>query len=132
MFKDRVILITGGSSGIGKTTAILFAERGADIALTYKNNKLGAEETVVQIIKLGRKAVAIRVDLTNDENARNVVREVVTIFGKIDILVNNAGRYINDDEWVGQMKFDGVRRMIKSEGDTSIKQRKWGGDNFAC
>jgi len=134
MFKDRVILITGGSSGIGKTTAILFAERGADIALTYKNNKLGAEETVVQIIKLGRKAVAIRVDLTNDENARNVVREVVKIFGKIDILVNNAGRYINDDEWnlksetwTESLKQNLVSAMSMSKYATEIFQKQGNG-----
>lgn len=99
MFKDKVILITGGSSGIGKTTALLFAEKGADVVITYKNNKRGAENVVSEILKIGRKSLAIKADLSEDQNAEQVTKEVTETFGKIDVLVNNAGRYIDGDEW---------------------------------
>lgn len=99
MFKDKIVLITGGSSGIGMTTALLFAEEGANIAITYKSNKKGAEDAINKIKKIGRKAIAIKADLSKEKNAKKVVERVIKIFGKIDVLVNNAGRYIDGDEW---------------------------------
>ncbi len=101
MFKDKIILITGGSSGIGATTALGFAKKGADLAITYKSNKSGADDVVVKIKQLGQKAIAIQSDLINENEAQKVVDEVVREFGRIDILVNNAGRYIDGDEWNG-------------------------------
>lgn len=99
MFKDKVVLVTGGSSGIGMSTAILFAQGGADIAITYKNNKQGADDAVSKIKSLGRKAIAIKSDLAKDKDAKRLVERVIKDFKKIDVLVNNAGRYIDGDEW---------------------------------
>jgi len=104
MFKNKIILITGGSSGIGEATALLFAKNGADVALTYKSNKNGAEEVVKKIKELGCKAIAIRANLIKERQARKAVEKTVKEFGKIDILVNNAGRYIDGDEWNGTAK----------------------------
>jgi len=97
----KTILITGGSSGIGKATALLFAKNGADVAFTYKSNKVGADEVVKEIERLGQKALAVQADLINESEAKNVVEETIKVFGKIDVLVNNAGRYIDGDEWNG-------------------------------
>jgi NAD(P)-dependent dehydrogenase (short-subunit alcohol dehydrogenase family) len=99
VFKDKVVLITGGSSGIGMATAILFAENGADIAITYKDNKKGAENVAAQIKMIGRKSLIIKADLSKDKDAKNAVKCVIKEFNKLDILVNNAGRYIDGDEW---------------------------------
>ena len=99
MSSNKVILITGGSSGIGEATALLFAQKGDDVIITYKNNKDGAEKVVVEIKKLGVMVTAIQADLNNDIEAKKVVDTVVRDFGKIDVLVNNAGRYIEGDEW---------------------------------
>ncbi len=101
MFKDKAILITGGSSGIGKITAFMFAKEGAKVAITYKSNKEGADEVVNEIKKSGGKAIHVKADLINDAEAKNVVDVVIKEFGKIDVLVNNAGRYIEGDEWSG-------------------------------
>jgi 3-oxoacyl-[acyl-carrier protein] reductase len=101
MFTSKVVLVTGGSSGIGRLAALMFAEKGADVAITYKSNQEGAMEVVTEIEKTGRSALAIQADLINEAEAKNVVEEVVKKFGKIDILVNNAGRYIDGDEWNG-------------------------------
>lgn len=100
-FENKIILITGASSGIGAATAVLFAQHGADVAITYKENKKGADDVVAEIAALGRKAIAIQVDLTEDANAKRVVDETVKVFGRIDVLMNNAGRYVSGDEWNG-------------------------------
>lgn len=97
----KTILITGGSSGIGKATALMFAKDGANVVFTYKNNKAGADEVVKEIEKLSQKALAIQADLINETEAKNVVEETIKTFGRIDVLVNNAGRYIDGDEWNG-------------------------------
>lgn len=104
MFKNKIALITGGSSGIGKTTAIMFAKNHADIVITYKSNKKGAGETIKEIQKLGQNAIAIKADLSNEKNAKNVVKLTMKKFGKIDILVNNAGGSFDGDEWSGNSK----------------------------
>lgn len=101
MFKNKVVLITGGSSGIGRVTALMFAESGADVIITYKSNKEGADHVVEEVEKLGQKALAIQADLINESEAKKVVDETIKTFGKIDVLVNNAGRYIDGDEWNG-------------------------------
>lgn len=101
MFKDKIILITGGSSGIGKATALLFAEQGADVAITYKNNREGAESVVQKVAKLGRRGISVQADLINEKDAKNVVTRTIEAFGRIDVLVNNAGRYVEGDEWDG-------------------------------
>jgi len=99
MFKDKVVLVTGGSSGIGMVTALLFAQKGADIAISYMDNKQGADDVVLKIKNLGRKAIAIKSDLAKDKDAKQLVERVIKDFKKIDVLVNNAGRYIDGDEW---------------------------------
>lgn len=101
MPKNKIILITGGSSGIGRATALLFAEKGADVALTFKENKEGADDVVNQIIKKGRRAIVIQANLYNETEAKLVVEKVIKDFGRIDVLVNNAGRYVDGDVWDG-------------------------------
>ncbi|MDD3284675.1 MAG: SDR family NAD(P)-dependent oxidoreductase [Patescibacteria group bacterium] len=99
MFKNKLVLITGGSSGIGKATAIMFAKNSANIIITYKKNKKGADETINEIKNLGKTAFAVKVDLTNEKQIKKFINIVIKKFGKIDILVNNAGIYLNGDEW---------------------------------
>ena len=104
MFINKTILITGGSSGIGEIAALMFAQNGADVVITYKSNKDGADRVVDKIKKIGRKAIAIKADLIKENQAKKAVEKTIKKFGKIDILVNNAGRYINGDEWDGTSK----------------------------
>ncbi len=102
-FKDKTVLITGGSSGIGKTTALLFAQNGADVVITFKKNEAGAKETTNEMEKLGVKTLAIQADLVFDDQAKDMVEKTVGKFGKLDIVVNNAGGYIEGDEWNGNV-----------------------------
>lgn len=101
MFKDKVVIVTGASSGIGAETALAFAKEGANLVITYKDNKTGAEEIASKIIEAGGGAVIVQADLTIDSDAKNVIERAKQEFGKIDVLVNNAGRYIDGDEWNG-------------------------------
>jgi len=101
MFTNKTVLITGGSSGIGEATALLFAREGADVAITFRNNKDGADAVVEKIQALGRRAVAIQANLMEEPTAKRVVDETMKEFRKVDVLVNNAGGYIEGDEWDG-------------------------------
>lgn len=97
--KNRKALITGADSGIGRAVAIAYAREGADIALSYlPEEEPDARETIVQIEKAGRRALAIPGDITNEDFCHNLVKTAVDDFGTLDILVNNAGRqrYIKD------------------------------------
>jgi NAD(P)-dependent dehydrogenase (short-subunit alcohol dehydrogenase family) len=89
--QGRVALITGGDSGIGRATAVLFAREGADVAIVYLDEDRDAEETKAAIEAEGRKALLIRGDLRDKAFCTSAVEKTVEAFGKLDVLVNNAG-----------------------------------------
>jgi len=89
-FKDQVVFITGGASGIGRSSAVQFASEGAMIAIGDWN-LTGAEETVQIIEEEGGTARAWQLDVSNYDRVKEVVKEVQLVFGKIDIALNNAG-----------------------------------------
>ncbi len=99
--RDKVTLVTGASSGIGKATALLFAREGAKVAISYKENKEGAEQVASEIKKLGSDVLVVQAELTKEDDAKRLIESVIEQFGKLDILVNNAGRYISGDDWEG-------------------------------
>ncbi len=89
--KDKVALITGGDSGIGKAVAIAFAREGADVAISYlPEEEEDARDSVRWIESAGRKALAIPGDIGDESHCRSMVERVVKEFGGIDLLVNNA------------------------------------------
>jgi NAD(P)-dependent dehydrogenase (short-subunit alcohol dehydrogenase family) len=89
-FRDKVALITGGASGIGRATALLFAREGAAVAIADLNEKAGTE-TVAEITASGSKAVLVQADVTRAVDCRHVVEQVIREFGTIHVLFNNAG-----------------------------------------
>src|SRR6201981_2972188 len=96
-FSGKVALVTGGTSGIGKATAIAFARAGAKVVLTGRREKEGAQ-VVAQIKKLGGHAAFGRADIAKDADVKAIVKFAVDKFGKIDIAFNNAGV-----EWAGPL-----------------------------
>ncbi len=90
LLSNNIALITGGAGGIGRGIALKFAEEGCSVAIADVNI-LGANDTVAEILKKGRKGLAIQCDVTKSEQVKSTVDQVVRQFGKIDILVNNAG-----------------------------------------
>ena len=88
-FDNKVVLITGGSRGIGRATAIAFAKEGANIALNYRANTKAAEATLKQLE--GKQHTLVQGDIGDAVAVKSVVDQVVKQYGQLDILVNNAG-----------------------------------------
>lgn len=98
--KDKVALVTGGGTGIGRATCLALAERGATVAVNYSRSKDDAEETAQIIRTKGGRAIAIQADVSQDKEVRKMVDTLVQQFGTIDLLVNNASitRHIPFDD----------------------------------
>ena len=93
--KDKVAVITGGDSGIGRAVAYLFAKEGADVVISYLCEHEDAKETKKNIECLGRRCLLVPGDLKNEEMSDIVIQKTIECFGKIDILVNNhAVQYV--------------------------------------
>ncbi len=102
---NKVALVTGGASGIGRATAILFAQEGAAIAIVDVNAEMG-QSAVAEIESAGGKAIFIRCDVTRADDCRAAVEETASTFGGLHILFNNAGIIrradvlgTTEDEW---------------------------------
>ena len=103
--ENKTAIVTGGNSGIGKATAILFAKEGADLVLCARR-KEALDEVAEECRKYGVQVVTVKADVSSHEDCSAVVKAAVDTFGKVDILVNNAGivdkhRPITEctDEW---------------------------------
>lgn len=106
--KDKVAIITGGDSGIGRAVAVFFAREGADIAFTHlPEEESDAKETRKAVEEEGQRAIAIAGDLQDPDFCRSVVEQTVKEFGKLDVLVNNAAfqqhqeslEELSEDQW---------------------------------
>lgn len=89
-FENKVVLITGGSSGIGAATAVFFSKEGASVTIIGRN-ETGLQTVTKQCEDVGKKALYIQADITNDDKLKEIVKTVIDTYGKLDILVNNAG-----------------------------------------
>ncbi|MFA5276395.1 MAG: 3-oxoacyl-[acyl-carrier-protein] reductase [Candidatus Omnitrophota bacterium] len=129
--KDKVALITGGARGIGKAIAIAYAREGADIVVADVNLE-EAEKTAKEIEGLGRKALALTMDVTDYAKVEEAVNKILDKFAKIDILVNNAGitkdnllLRMSQPEWdaVINVNLKGTFNCIRAVSRVMIKQR---------
>jgi 3-oxoacyl-[acyl-carrier protein] reductase len=87
----RSALITGGNTGIGRAVALAYAREGADVAVCYVDREPEARSLEAEVAALGRKALAIRADVTSEADVAALMSRVASAFGRLDILVNNAG-----------------------------------------
>lgn len=87
---NKVALITGGDSGIGRAVAIAFAKEGADVAVLYLDEHADAEVTKQEVEQEGRRCLLVAGDIGEESFSRQAVEKVVTALGGLDILVNNA------------------------------------------
>lgn len=92
-FKGKVVLVTGGSSGIGAAAAVRFAEEGAKVSMVGRNTKK-LQNVSAQCEKAGSKPLVIVADVTKDEDAKRIISDTVKHYGRLDVLVNNAGTCI--------------------------------------
>src|SRR5437762_5460778 len=130
--KDKVALITGGTSGIGEATALLFAKEGAKIAITGRNEKRGHAVTE-RILNDGGEAIFLRTDVRKADECRRAVEETVSTFKRLDVLFNNAGIFYphttldcSEEEWDLQIDINlkGTFLMSKFALPSMIAQGK--------
>lgn len=88
--ENKVAVISGGDSGIGRAIALLFAKEGADIAIVYFNEHKDAKKTQQEVVKLGRRCEIISKNIAEDKNCQQLIKTIIKHFKRIDILVNNA------------------------------------------
>jgi NAD(P)-dependent dehydrogenase (short-subunit alcohol dehydrogenase family) len=106
--KNKVALVTGGDSGIGRAVAVLFAREGADVAVAYLNEDKDAKETKAAVEKEGRRCILISGDVADPALCREAVARTVKQLGKLDVLVNNAAfqEHVTDFEALSDEHFD--------------------------
>jgi len=131
--KDKVAIVTGGGTGIGRAIALGYAREGAKVVIASRNlSRL--EKTVKEIETLGVKALPIKTDITKMAEVESMVKQVIESFGRIDILVNNAGFYpaksfldITEKEWmeIVDVNLHGTFRCTQAVVKEMLK-RKYG------
>jgi len=88
---NKVVLVTGGASGIGRAIALASAAAGADVLLTYRSKRREADEVTSQIRAAGRRAHTLQVDAADARDIERLGREALEAFGRVDVWINNAG-----------------------------------------
>ncbi|WP_343487112.1 SDR family oxidoreductase [Allomuricauda sp. d1] len=101
-FEDKKVLITGASRGIGKATALAFAEKGAKVGVNFRSNLEEAQKTLAELSRDGHQL--FQKDISKKENCKTLVDEFVSHYGRLDILINNAGISIFHE--IDQVDFD--------------------------
>jgi 3-oxoacyl-[acyl-carrier protein] reductase len=121
LLEKKNAIVTGGSQGIGAAISLELAREGANVCLTYRKHETEAQRYADEIRALGRKALALKCDISAFTEAESVVKAAMEAFGRIDILVNNAG-----------MNWDGVSwKMSEEQWDRVIAVNLKGYFNFA-
>jgi len=130
-FQDKVFMVTGGASGIGKTTAIMFAREGAKVVVADISIK-GGQDTVREIRQMGGMATYIQADVSKAREVENLINQIVESYGRLDFAFNNAGidhkitsmHEVTEDMWdkVISVNLKGVWLCMKYELAQMLKQ----------
>ncbi len=138
-FENKVCLVTGASSGIGKATALSFAKEGAKVVVSDVNEQAGAL-VVKEITDLGHQAIFVKCDISKREEVENLVQQTVAKFGRLDCAVNSAGiagslslptHEYPEEAWLQQININltGTWHCVKYQ---LIEMLKNGGGNIVC
>ena len=111
--KDKVIIITGGDSGLGRAAVVAFVKEGAKVVIPYYNEDRDAKETMDYVNKLGGECLLLRGDISDKHFCQKIVDSTIERFGKIDVLVNNAGVQYQSDtlEGISDEQFDWTMKV---------------------
>ena len=112
--KDRVVLITGGDSGIGRAVCLAFAREGADVAFAYLNEDPDAEVTRKVVEDSGHQVLALKGDITDEAVCRRIIEDTVKRFGRIDVLINNAAYQGKKVEKFEELTAERVERTFRT------------------
>jgi NAD(P)-dependent dehydrogenase (short-subunit alcohol dehydrogenase family) len=113
LLREKIAIVTGSSKGIGRAIAEAFAAQGADVVVNYNTDEQGARETAAVIEGMGRKAIVVRADVSEADQADALVVACLQAFGRVDILVNNAA--------IGYRPKAGFLQIPKSDWDRVIR-----------
>lgn len=130
ILKNKTILITGASKGIGRACALAFAEQGANVIINYLNDEGAAQEVATDAGTHGVKALVVKADISNQEQVDAMFAKVKAEFGTIDVLVNNAGLFAHGDspdnleaiqqvfdtDFFGEIRVTNAARKLMSKG----------------
>jgi 3-oxoacyl-[acyl-carrier protein] reductase len=132
-FKDKVVLVTGGSRGIGRACAVAFARAGAaNVVISYAGNEAAAQETLGLIQAAGAKGEALKFDVSDTAACASAVEGIAKTHGRLDVLVNNAGVAVDglvmrmkDEDWDKQLdtNLKGAFALIRAASRPMMKQR---------
>jgi 3-oxoacyl-[acyl-carrier protein] reductase len=131
--KDKVVLITGASTGIGAAAAVAFGQNGARVAVHYNSSRTEAEKVAHAVEQAGGKALLVQGDVTDSSVCHALVERAVGGFGRIDVLINNAGGLIQrapleniTDELFDQVLYLNVRSALKCSAAAAEQMRRQG------
>jgi 3-oxoacyl-[acyl-carrier protein] reductase len=138
--KEKVVIVTGSSTGIGKAAAILFGREGSRVVVTFRNQRDKANVVVEEIERSGGEGLAIALDLTSIESINAAVRSVIKHWGRIDVLVNNAVQWGDRLPWntpaFEQLAPDEWRPLLRANTEghyatiqavlPSMREQNWG------
>ena len=131
-FKDKVVLVTGGSRGIGRAIAVAFAQQGATVVIGYAGNEAAAQEALGLVQAAGAKGECLRFDVADTGACASTIEHVVKTHGRLDVLVNNAGVAVDglvmrmkDEDWDKQLdtNLKGAFALIRAASRPMMKQR---------
>jgi NAD(P)-dependent dehydrogenase (short-subunit alcohol dehydrogenase family) len=111
---DKVALVTGGDSGIGRAVALAFAREGADVLVSYLNEESDAAETVRVVEESGRRGIAVAGDIGDERHCRELVEQTVRELGGLDVLVNNAAWQMAHDGGLEEIPSDEIEFVFRS------------------
>ncbi|WP_154481644.1 3-oxoacyl-[acyl-carrier-protein] reductase [Anaerosalibacter bizertensis] len=112
ILKEKNALVTGGSRGIGRATAIELSKEGANVIITYNSNEEKAKEVIKEVEKNGVKGLAIKADVSSEEDVKSMMKTIKSQFDSIDVLVNNAG--VTKDNLLIRMKSEDWDKVINT------------------
>jgi acetoacetyl-CoA reductase len=129
---NQVALVTGGSRGIGKEIALELARRGAKIAINYNRGEAEAKAVAEEVQSLGSECLVLQADVSNKQQARDLVKKTIDHYARLDILVNNAGitrdktlKNLTDEDWetVIDTNLNSVYYTVSAAYPTMMEQR---------
>lgn len=132
ILNGKVVLVTGGSRGIGESIVLKFAELGADVAFTYQSSEEKANAVVAEAEKCGVKVKSYKSNAADYNEAETLINEVVSYFGKLDVLINNAGitkdtlmLRMSEEQWdqVMEVNLKSVFNLTKHALKPMMKQK---------
>lgn len=134
-FQNKVVVVTGGSTGIGAATAIAFGKAGASVVVNYNSSRKEAEDVAAKIEESGGKALVVQADVSDREQVHQLIQSTLDQFGDIDILVNNAGGLLKrqkleemtEDLWESVMNLNLKSVYMVSQAVLPVMKKKQAG-----